>query len=319
MPNYSHRPQEMIALKRDLASTVRRYGDAFERQLFDGVGPLDAGGRKAMRRLTMDRIDHSEPVFVADNVLDELRSRTLSAAPYRLGSVAPFSQRGFAWFSRPIHLTPSWAPEMLPAWGLSWGTGLVPTTHEAGIVNKSGVAVLAWGKVEFQGEGDNPNIVAVPMGYGIAAFGGWFRSESFPEMLHTGTEAPVFFDGDRGDSAAGTNIVTLAHSLWSMMDERVLVRARARLGRKEMRLAKRAGLSDTFVTTVHLRAREYVGDPKDGPSGSREYGYRFPVRGHVRTLHRGTERERQVTVRAHVKGPKDKPLVIPERVYSLDT
>jgi hypothetical protein len=89
------------------------------------------------------------------------------------------------------------------------------------------------------------------------------------------------------------------------------------LGRKDLRTAKRAGFGDRYVSTIHLRAREYVGD-RYGGGGSREFQYQFPVREHVRTLHRGTAKERHVMVRSYVKGPRDKPFRDPERVYSLD-
>lgn len=316
MPNFTKRPQDMIALKRDLASTVRRHGDRFEEILFEGVGPLDAGGRVALRRLSMDRIDYSDPVFVAENVIDEWKGRIKSAEPFRLGTVAPFTDRGFAWFARPIELGAHWrSGGSWPVWGLSWGRGLVPTVQDEGVVEKPGVVVIAWGAADEAAR--EQGLAAVPLGYGIAAFDGWFRPESIVELQSYGAEALVFYDGERGEKAAGSNIITMTHTLWQMLDERILVRARAPLGRADRRLAKRAGLDDLFVTTIHLRSREYVGERHEGAM-RREFSHQFPVRGHMRTLHRGTSKERQVFVQSYVKGPKDKPFVAKDHVYSLD-
>lgn len=306
----------MIALKRDLASTVRKHGDRFEEILFEGVGPLDAGGRVALRRLSMDRIDYSDPLFVAENVIDEWKGRIRRAEPFQLGTVAPFTDRGFAWFARAIDLGAVWRQgQSWPVWGMSWGRGLVPTVQEEGIVEKPGVVVIVWGAADQAAR--EQGLAAVPLGYGIAAYGGWFRPETMIEVQTFGADALTFYDGDRGDKAAGSNIMTMAHTLWQMLDERILVRAKVPLGRADRRLAKRAGLDDLFVTTIHLRNREYVGERYEGAAG-REFSHQFPVRGHIRTLHRGTPMERQVPVRAHIRGPKDKPFVAKDHVYSLD-
>jgi hypothetical protein len=160
-------------------------------------------------------------------------------------------------------------------------------------------------------------LIAIPIAYSVAANGGWFRREQGWEIMSQDPDAVVFYDGARGDEATGSNLMTLVHTLWTMLDERVLVRAKVPLGRKDLRTAKRAGFDDRYVSTIHLRAREYVGERHEG-GGSREFSYQFPVREHVRTLHRGTPKERQVMVRSYVKGPKDKPFRAPERVYSLD-
>jgi hypothetical protein len=331
----------MIPLKRDIASNVRRFGDTFRQSLFSsairgstwgGVGPLDADAEVAVSRLTMDRLDVSEPVLVGADVMDELLKRYHGAEPFRAGSVAPFADKGFAWFSRPINIG-SALSDKHQAWisGISWGIGMVPTWNDMRVIHKPGIAVVAWLSASHHGfagmvagdEEDNRarfqdmGLVAAPIAYSVAANGGWFRREQGWEIMSQDPDAVVFYDGARGDEATGSNLMTLVHTLWTMLDERVLVRAKVPLGRKDLRTAKRAGFGDRYVSTIHLRAREYVGD-RYGGGGSREFQYQFPVREHVRTLHRGTAKERHVMVRSYVKGPRDKPFRDPERVYSLD-
>ena len=327
------RPQEVVTLKRDIASTVRRYGDQFRAEMFNGVSLIDPQASRSISDLTLDRIDYSDPIFVSEKVTTELQHRVKTSEPFQFGRVMPFTQRGFVWFERAINLGMSVVPgKEAMVHGISWGQGLVPTVKrggtartadgfrqladgETGVSMEPGVGIVTWASTPE--EMRHLGLAAIPAGYGLAAFGGWFRAEDVGELLSYGDDGLVMYDGARGDVATGSNIIALARTLWTMLDERVLVRAKVPLGRKDLRSAKRAGLDDRYVTTIHLRARDYVGERYEG-GGSRDYAYQFPVREHVRTLHRGTPLEKNIVVRSYVKGPKDKPFRAPERLYSLD-
>lgn len=328
------RPQDVVTLKRDVASTVRRYREPILRNLFDGKSYLDAPAEVTLAKLTLDVIDYADPVFVSGNVIDELRNRVKRSEPFKLGTVTPFTPRGFVWFERAVNLGLSVVPgKDSLVYGLSWGEGLVPTVQTGGMVRsgdgwrqlgpdesqvamKPGMAVMVW--TTPPPEAREAGMAAVPAGYGLAAYEGWFRPEDVTELMRYGDDHLVMFDGARGEIATGSNIITLAHTLWAMLEERVLVRAKVPLGRKSLRTAKRAGLDDRFVTTIHLRAREYVGETYEGRQ-HRGYSHQFPVRGHYRILKKGTPEERRVFVKSYVKGPRDAPFVARERVYSLDT
>lgn len=327
------RPQDVVTLRHDIASTVRRFREPILRNLFDGKSYLDAPAEVSLSQLALDHLDYADPVFVSEKVIAELQSRVKQSGPFKLGTVSPFTPRGFVWFERAVNLGLSIIPgKDSLVHGMSWGEGQVPTVQTGGVVKtadgwrqlgegessvamRTGVGIVVW--TTPSPEIREAGMAAVPAGYGLAAYEGWFRSEQFDELLTYGDDTLVMYDGARGEQATGSNIITLAHTLWKMLDERILVRAKAPLGRKSLRAAKRAGFQDRFVTTIHLRAREYVGEQHEGGL-KREYSHQFPVRGHMRTLHRGTPLERQVFVRSHVRGPKDKPFVALDRVYSLD-
>jgi hypothetical protein len=108
-------------------------------------------------------------------------------------------------------------------------------------------------------------------------------------------------------------------ALWATLHEQTEP-SRPRLPRQAVRqAARRRNGATPEVVVCNLRmlrhtdadGREHVQRPKP------DWTHRWRVRPHMRTIHRGTAQERQVPVRAHVKGPDWAPLVDKDKVYRL--
>lgn len=110
------------------------------------------------------------------------------------------------------------------------------------------------------------------------------------------------------------NLTRLVCALWQLMDETISLHAEAHVENKSRRNAIRMRLRPR-VTVISLRR---ISSPTQFPGSGTPLTVRVPVRGHWRTLHRGTLEERKTFVRDHERGPKDAPLSMTRKVYDLN-
>lgn len=136
-------------------------------------------------------------------------------------------------------------------------------------------------------------------------------------------EAPLFMD------AVGLNPVAVESArftvkwlcaFWHLVGQRLPVFHRVPI-RQQRRLAQRTlpdHPDECSIRVVDLRVYDYPDDDdreeRDEPF---QYSHRFRVRGHWRTLHRGTPQERPVWVEGYVKGDPSLPLIERDYVFRV--
>lgn len=110
-------------------------------------------------------------------------------------------------------------------------------------------------------------------------------------------------------------------AMFLYMKEQIVDTSWIRLPRASRRRAERAKkeLPEAgSIRVVHLRK---VVRPHHTPSGEgepKEWSHRWWVRAHWRQIRTRDGKHRLIPVRAHVKGPDDKPLVVKSEIYSVD-
>lgn len=93
--------------------------------------------------------------------------------------------------------------------------------------------------------------------------------------------------------------------------------APVRFKRADYRRAARRGLIPDVVV-ADLRRVKHRDKEETLPTGETiMWSHRWMRRGHPRTIHKGTDREKTVWVREHVCGPDSMPLILKDRVYRL--
>lgn len=109
-------------------------------------------------------------------------------------------------------------------------------------------------------------------------------------------------------------------ALWTFMAQEIVVSERQRPGRPAEKRAQRAGKNmpdDGCITVIHLRRKKQQHKDEDDEHGEVEWSHRWWVRGHWRQIV-AKEGPRLVWVRPHIKGPEEKPLIIKDRIISVD-
>lgn len=123
----------------------------------------------------------------------------------------------------------------------------------------------------------------------------------------------------------GTNSLRLVHALWLLMNQTV-----ARVEPEEMNRPLRRRMAKAQipgrVSVIKLRREE--GPPREPGESGVEWSHRWPVRGHWawRTCSEHHPQAQpykggwgvRVWINPYLKGPADKPLVLTEKVYSLE-
>ena len=123
-----------------------------------------------------------------------------------------------------------------------------------------------------------------------------------------------------------TNIHRTIVAYMRLMQQKLVKPARVKPDRPAARRAARV-LNEPRVTTVALRRVEYAGEPPEHETG-RKYHHQWIVRGHSAWRHCGPDHplaqkqddgsfKAYVYIDAYVKGPKGTPLLMTEKVYSL--
>jgi hypothetical protein len=111
-------------------------------------------------------------------------------------------------------------------------------------------------------------------------------------------------------------------ALFLFMKQEIVATTHERPPRPARRRAERAGLtSPDSIVVIHLRRMKHASKGSDEDEAERqevEWSHRWIVRAHWRQIHDKNGRPRLVPVREHVKGPDDKPLVVKERIISVD-
>lgn len=93
--------------------------------------------------------------------------------------------------------------------------------------------------------------------------------------------------------------------------------APVRFRRADYRRAARRGLIPDVVV-ADLRRIKHRNKEETLPTGETiMWSHRWRRKGHTRTLHRGTDKEKTVWVREHICGPESMPLIEKDRVYRL--
>jgi hypothetical protein len=134
--------------------------------------------------------------------------------------------------------------------------------------------------------------------------------------------AEVLADGDTPQGY--TNSIRLMHAFWLLLGQTVSLSTEAQIDRARRKRTGRMGIPHR-VTVVQLRRTE--GSRAEGESLV-EWSHRWVVRGHWAWYHCGPDHPQAQEVEPgrfmcrlwrapFVKGPKDKPLVVTEKVYAL--
>lgn len=110
-------------------------------------------------------------------------------------------------------------------------------------------------------------------------------------------------------------------SLWHFMSERI---TKVRASRPQQKRYARAGRppEDAQVKVVHLRPIDYQGNPVErglSTDTSIEYSHRWTVKGHWRNQwYPSIQDHSRKWIHGYVKGPVGAPLIVKERVVSVD-
>lgn len=313
------------------------------------LSPLEISSLdNVVNHLGFDSLPTADVFFVGKNVQQEYLNRALGPEPKRFGTVFPYTRSGIVVFEQPLILDPSalminhdkgymtedeWnssAANFIPITALSWSVGSVPTaswtTGEEQLNQRPGCVLMLWSATSdvkkswerMTGEKLGPAAYPVyPLTYASAAFGGWFIAESGLFHEDEDPSMSIYYNGDTPETASGATAVVMAHELWAMLEERILVSSRQKFSSKYAKMFRRLNMTDTNVSIITLRQREYVGE-FDSEGNPIDWQYRWTVRGHYRRIQdRVTGEERLVWVRGYLKGPEDKPLRETEKINAL--
>lgn len=110
--------------------------------------------------------------------------------------------------------------------------------------------------------------------------------------------------------------LTFFRVLNRLMGETIVVKEKRTVERAAWRRAKRKGLDVRTVRVVELRRRTEKAEAHE--NGHREYSHQWINSGHWRRQPYKGGVYRQKWIHAYVKGPKDKPLVVKDRVWVFD-
>lgn len=94
--------------------------------------------------------------------------------------------------------------------------------------------------------------------------------------------------------------------LWDFMQQRIDCVHKPEPDRRQRRMATRLSL-EPRIQVVQWRKEEHR-HPDSYESESIDWKYRWPVKQHTRTYHRGTSEEFTIVIDKYIKGPPDKPL-----------
>jgi len=238
--------------------------------------------------------------------------------------------RGFVYFENPIQITDIRGKTML-IHGVAWFPLSILSVLDPRDVSPG------FGLVMFNDQVAQPDDITkelIEKGFTTAEFGRWGLTgiHTIVDGQSIGTaEMSLDPDSPKADELLKegiqpheyTNMLRVLHAYWLMLDQTVTTVSDAEIPRHFARRARRMEIPDR-VTIVALRR---LSGSSHGESDV-DWQYRWIVRGHWRWQHvskdhplaepdpEGGYRAR-VWVRAHVKGPEDKPLHVTEKVYSL--
>jgi hypothetical protein len=112
--------------------------------------------------------------------------------------------------------------------------------------------------------------------------------------------------------------LTFFRVMQKLMAEKIVLRTRYKAHRTLRKQAGRVNLKIEDVTVVELRRRSEKSESENGGS-QREYSHQWVVRGFWRWQYypaSGTHKQKYIA--SHVRGPKDKPLIVKKRVWVWD-
>jgi hypothetical protein len=156
---------------------------------------------------------------------------------------------------------------------------------------------------------------AYPLTYSSAGFGGWFIPES--GVYHDDESISYTYDGFDPTTAAPSTAVCLAHTLWEMLEEEIFISTRQESSSKYRKMFKRMNINDTGVSIITLRHANYIGE-RDEEGRVIDWQYQWITRGHYRRItDKHTGEQKLVWVRAHRKGPADKPLRLTTKINAM--
>lgn len=300
----------------------------------DGTGNLPQHVRESTRRMIdslHNDVRDAHCYYVAPQMTDLV---TWAAAgldatdAFRFDEVP--TERGFAYFENPIHVTGVRGKTIL--------INVVVWVRIDVVRNAGGNLNPGYALLMFNDQVSTPDDVARELfadpNYSTAKYGRWGftgiqtimdtqqigpsvmsldeNSEKVEELLAEGVQPHEF-----------TNILRVMHAYWMMLNQTVTSVSDAEIPRAFSRRARRMEIPDR-VTIIALRR---ISGSSHGESDV-DWQYRWIVRGHWRWQHVSKDHElaepdgeggwrARVWVRAHVKGPEDKPLHVTEKVYSL--
>ena len=351
------RISDTLRFKRDIVDLTRKHKSTYTAMMlmsFKGAASmqdltdLERNSLSNVIDVGVGSLPDADAFFVGRNVVKEYLNRSLGPEPIQFGSVYPYTKSGLVVFENPIVLDPAsitaaleseeqgekskfWnmdAVKFVPVSAVSWSMATVPVSSYATgrqeILHKPGVVIMLWTNMEDvrsvfeQVSGtklEKAYFPIYPLSYASAAFGGWFIAET--GLTHPDEDASTYYDGDSAFSAAEATAVVLVHTLWAMLEERIFVSAKQSMSSKYMKMMRRLNMNAN-VSVINLRQIEYV----DGYDGNMnhliDWSHRWRVRGHYRRItDRVTGEQKLVWVRAHIKGPEEKPLRDTEKINAL--
>jgi hypothetical protein len=128
------------------------------------------------------------------------------------------------------------------------------------------------------------------------------------------------------DQQAGATVPSIAFfrklvfAFSRLVFQRIAVRHKQRMSRPAIRRAAREDieLENGMITVVKLR-REYEPKPGDHEPTEMAWSHRWVVSGFWRNqYYPSLNRHIRIYIHAYIKGPEDKPLIIKDRIYSLE-
>lgn len=148
---------------------------------------------------------------------------------------------------------------------------------------------------------------------------GAYRSgdELGPSLVGPIPEQHAELVGSGIDPGQATNLYRYMHALFLLLNQTLVQVEDEEVDRTTRRRAQRRGLPHSKVTVIQLRRTE--GARQQGESMV-EWSHRWVVRGHWRWQACGVGRQerRRIWIAPFIKGPEDAPIIVTDKLYSLE-
>lgn len=317
---------------------AKDYLEAWEEDRTARYGPeLGQPSGVAGRHLVYD-MARADPIFITEDMLQVVYSAMKGFdSTEEIGEDDFFIPAGFAYLPQPFYSIT--VDNRRLAWrAVSWRVARMWTTGEPGLEQKlrerygeREEGIYSEEEVtELASHVDEEFVVRVTMWAHLDDEDDFpippdmvetIKSMNTPWLISHMTAIPFSAIPDireqRGEGDAKADWLTFLRVLNRVMAEKIIVKERQQAPRPYRREAQRRNWPPKDVIVVELRRRTTKG-AYDENSG-RHYSHQWIVQGFWRNqYYPSMKTHRQKYIAEYVKGPKDKPLIIKDRVWNLD-
>jgi len=258
---------------------------------------MDRGQASLMIDWAVDTLTVGEPYYVS-SVICELLFEAAKSIPrsWRLTEDVLFTPSGFLWLKNPFHTPEEDGPTVALGWATialtSQGRYLLPSEEDPG---ERAVIISYFEQLEA--------VPAVPMNVILWKFGG--------DLSEIPTE-------DVRRSEQGNQLCCLFATLMTFLRQRILVSSKFRADRATYRRAEKATRRPPSNEIQVIRLRRVEHRTGEGEYHDVEWTCQWIVHGHWRNQRYPSQKHyRPKWIASYLKGPKDKPLRNPGRLFAV--